>query len=190
LRNPFKKGSEDKVLEKVLSEDALEIVRAYAREREVDLKKALEDLIRKGYRYSQLEKMYGKSLHDREVWDKRYYYLKIEAGYLYYRMRFRDALEELRSMAMILMGTVRSLELCYQRYAPKSEAVQKELEELEKLKKLAQYYTQNYVLAGRRELEEKKYAEDEDVIKSIEETLERYKEMLKRERESRSLESS
>ena len=190
MRNPFRRSGDDKALERVLSSDVLEIVRAYAREREIDLHRALEELVRKGYRYAQLEKMYGKSLHDREVWDKRFYYLKIEAGYLYYRMRFRDALEELRSMAMILMGTVRSLELCYQRYAPKSEAVQRELEELEKLKKLAQHYTQNYVLAGRRELEEKKYAEDEDVIKSIEETLERYKEMLKRERESRSLESS
>ncbi|NPA96677.1 MAG: hypothetical protein GXO32_03645 [Crenarchaeota archaeon] len=163
-----------------LTPEISQLVEEYASNRGIDFAKALEELIRKGYRYAQLERMYGKSMHDREVWDKRFYYLKVEAGYLYYRLRFRDLLEELRSMAMILMGTVRSLELCYQRYAPKTESVLQELKELEKLKRIAKHYTEQYVLSGRKELEEKKYADDEEVLKSIEETVKRYKKVLGR----------
>jgi len=161
-----------------LSPEVSQLVEEYASSKGIDFNRALEELVRKGYRYAQLEKMYGKSVHDREIWDKRFYYLKVEAGYLYYRLRFRDLLEELRSMAMILMGTVRSLELCYQRYAPKTESIEQELKELEKLKRIAQHYTEEYVLSGRKELEERKYADDEEVLRSIEETVKRYRKML------------
>ncbi len=151
------------------------LVEEYAQEKGMDFRKALEELVKKGYRYAQMEKMYGKSVHDREVWDKRFYYLKIEAGYLYYRMRFRDLLEEMRSLSMILLGTVKSLELCYQRYAPKNEIIEKELKELEKLERTARRYIEEFVLSGRKELEEKVYADDREVLKSIEETLRKYR---------------
>ncbi len=161
-----------------LPPEVSQLVEEYASSKGIDFAKAVEELIKKGYRYAQLERMYGKSVHDREIWDKRFYYLKVEAGYLYYRLRFRDLLEELRSMAMILMGTVRSLELCYQRYAPKTESISQELKELEKLKRIAKYYTEEYVLSGMKELEERRYADDREVIESIEETLKRYKEAM------------
>jgi len=161
--------------EEDLPPEVVQLVEEYAQEKGLDFRKALEDLVKKGYRYAQMEKIYGKSVHDREIWDKRFYYLKVEAGYLYYRMRFRDLLEEMRSLSMILLGTVKSLELCYQRYAPKSDIIEKELNELKKLEQTAKRYVEEFVLMGRRELEEKVYADDREILKSIEETLKRYR---------------
>ncbi len=66
-------------------QDVLPLLRDYAEKKNMSLEDALHDLIVKGYRYQQLETMYGKHVSDREVRDKRFYFLKIEAGYLYYR---------------------------------------------------------------------------------------------------------
>ena len=67
--------------------------------------RAVRDLLIKGYWYWLLEKKYGKErVGSREAWDKTYSCLKVESGYLYYRLRLSDVIEELRSLLFIFSG--------------------------------------------------------------------------------------
>ncbi len=179
----------DEVLLRV-PQEVLPLIRDYAEKKNMSIEDALHDLIVKGYRYYQLETMYDKHVSDREVWDRRFYFLKIEAGYLYYRMRLRDAIEDLRSLAMILSGTISSLEMCYKRCLQSVDGGS--LNEIKRLRQIAEYYLQTYVLNLSRELEEKKYANDEEILHSIEETVAKYRRLFleKRYEEKQRVEGS
>jgi len=183
VRNPFRltRGVED-VLRGVLGEEVFESLERYARDRGLRVEDALKELVLKGVRYAELERMYGKDVADREVWDKRFYYLKIESAYIHCRLRVKELAEELRSFIMRYAGVVAALEICYERYAPKNERIAAELEELRKARKIADEYLDKYVLGkGVKDIAlEGEAVSDEDVIKSIEEGLRKYREILKR----------
>ena len=165
-------------LKKLLGEDLLKDVEEYARRRRVGVEDALRELVKKGIRYVELEDMYGKYVTDREVWDRRFYYLKVESAYLHCRLRVKELVEELRRFIIRYSGLAAALEICYERYAPKNERLLKELEELRRARRIADEYLDKYVLGGRGEGEEEGELSDEEVIKSIEEGLKKYKEIL------------
>lgn len=184
MRNPFKilSGAGGK-LKELLGEDTYSIVERHAKEHGLSFEEALRELIVKGARYVELENIYGKDVTDREVWDKRFYYLKIESAYIHCRLRVKELAEELRSFIMRYAGVVAALEICYERYAPKNERIAAELEELRKARKIADEYLDKYVLGkGVKDIAlEGEAVSDEDVIKSIEEGLRKYREIMKRE---------
>jgi len=182
VRNPFKAfgGAEGK-LKELLGEDTYNVVKRYAKERGLSFEDAVRELIVKGARYAELENIYGKDVTDREVWDKRFYYLKVESAYIHCRLRVKELAEELRSFIMRYAGVVAALEICYERYAPKNERIAAELEELRRARKIADEYLDRYVLGkGVKDVAlEGEAVSDEDVIKSIEEGLRKYRELIK-----------
>ncbi len=180
LENVFGGGRD---LRKLLGEDLLKEVEEHARRRKMGVEDALRDLVRKGIRYVELEDMYGKYVTDREVWDRRFYYLKVESAYLHCRLRVKELVEELRRFIIRYSGLAAALEICYERYAPKNERLLKELEELRRARRIADNYLDKYVLGGREEGDEEGELSDEEVIKSVEEGLRRYKEVLLKGRE-------
>ncbi len=68
------------------TDDIYNLLINYSNNNNINIENAIEELIKKGYEYHELEKMYEKNVHNREVWDKRFYFLKIESAYLYYRV--------------------------------------------------------------------------------------------------------
>ncbi len=95
-------------------------------------------------------------------------------------MRLRDVLEDLKSLAMILSGTItgtiNNLEMCYKRC---HLSINEDAEcEAARLRQVAEYYLKTYVLGVHKELEEKKYADDEEVLHSIEESAARYRRLF------------
>ena len=187
MRNPFKAfGGATGKLRELLGEETYGIVKRYAEERGIGLEDALRELIAKGVRYAELEKAYGKDVADREVWDRRFYYLKVESAYIHCRLRVKELVEELKSFIMRYAGVVAALEMCYERYAPKNERVEAELRELRNARRVADEYLDKYVLGKRAEdvALEGGAVSDEDVIKSIEEGLRKYRAVLKREGKS------
>ncbi len=179
----FKGVHRDKILRKLLGDELLKEVNEYAGRKGVNIEDALRDLIKKGIRYAELERVYGKDVTDREVWDKRFYYLKVESAYLHCRLRVGELVEELRRFIIRYSGLAAALEICYERYAPKSERLEKELEELRRARKIADEYLDKYVLGrvGDEGLEGGGVS-DEEVIKSIEEGLKRYKKLILKKR--------
>jgi hypothetical protein len=157
-----------------LSDDVYKLVVNYATSNNVNIEDAIVELLRKGYEYYELEKMYDKNIHNREVWDRRFYFLKIESAYLYYRLRLRDIYEEMKSLAMTLSSVVSMLDLTLQRYNINDKNMAEYLKEMHGL---VTYYLDNYVFISKKE--QTPEINDIDVIHSIEETLEKYKKILK-----------
>ena len=63
-----------------LPEEVVNAVNYYASKVGKGFNEALADLVSKGLRYYELEVMYGSDLRRREVWDRRFYFLKVDAG--------------------------------------------------------------------------------------------------------------
>jgi len=163
-----------------LPEDIRALIKQYAERHHINYLQALKELIQKGLRYSELERQYGKDVDSRELWDKRFYYLKIESGYLYYRLRLKEVIDELKTLAIRFAGVLGSLETCYKQ-CMSSEALEVELKKLADLKEFIRYYLETYVITVNKELEEKKYADDKEIIKFVEKTLEKYKRYFMKE---------
>jgi hypothetical protein len=161
-----------------LPEDVYELVTGYAASNGVGLGEAVADLLRKGYEYADLEKRYGKSVHDREVWDRRYYFLKVESAYLYYRLRLRELYEEVRTLAMNMSSLVSALEHVVRRCGLEDRTMD---EYLSRMRSVAKHYIDSYVLSS-RELQDTPEVSDAEVVRSIEEVLERYKQVLLQEK--------
>jgi len=157
-----------------LPENIRVLIKKYAEKHHVSYLQALKELIQKGLRYDELERQYGKDVDSRELWDKRFYYLKIESGYLYYRLRLKEVIDELKTLAIRFAGVLGSLETCYKQCIS-SEALDAELKKLADLKEFIRYYLDTYVITVNKELEEKKYADDKEIIKFVEEALKKYK---------------
>ena len=173
----FKHGSSSK-----LPSDVVKLVEYYAERVGKGFDEALADLVRKGLRYHELEVMYGKDLHDKEVWDKRYYYLKIEAGYLYYRLRLREVMDEMKSLVLTLSGVLGSLEACYRRCLSSDEKEEVELRRVDELRKVVKMYLDKYIVGIKQELNERRYVDDEEVLNSIEEAVKRYRKVFVNEK--------
>jgi len=167
----FSKKTKDK---EEIPENIQELIKQYAERNNIDYLQALKELVQKGLRYDELERQYGKDVDSRELWDKRFYYLKIESGYLYYRLRLKEVIDELKTLAIRFAGVLGSLETCYKQ-CMNSDAVELELKKLAELKEFIRYYLDTYVITVNKELEEKKYADDEEIIKFVEEAVKKYK---------------
>ncbi len=144
-----------------------ERVERFAVEQGIGFDEAVARLIEKGLRFYELEKKGEAGL--REVWDRRHYFWSIEAGYLYYRLRLREVLEELKSLAMVLTGVVGMARSCFE-----SCGLHGGLDDLKAYEEAAKRVVEEYVVSTRREIEEKKYASDLEVLKSVLEYAERY----------------
>jgi len=164
-----------------LSEEAARLVEKYAIRKNLDLNKALTELVEKGYQQYRLEETYGEGINNRELWDRRFYYLKIESGYLYYRLRLSEVVEEMKNLILIMSGLIGDLESCYKTCLGRSRLVLEEEEKLRNLRETLNRYFDRYINVVREELGKKKYVDDREVIKSIEETIRKYKEEFRLE---------
>ncbi len=172
----FRKGRE--VL-KGLQSYELNKLREYASKNGLTLEEALKEVVKKGIRYIDLEETYGKGVEDKDLWDKRYHFLKIESAYLHYRMLLREALDEMRSLLMTLSSVVSSLEICYNSLPDKGgQGWQYRAAEVEKLKKLVNIYMNKFVKPHEEELQ-RTHAEDEEVLQTIEDLMRKYKEAFR-----------
>jgi len=165
-----------------MPEDIYQLVVNYSVSNNIGIEEAIIELLRKGYEYSDLEKKYDKYTHDREVWDRRYYFLKVETAYVYYRLKLRDLYEEIKSLTMTLSSVVSTLEHALQRYSITDEHM---TEYLNKVHEIVKHYLDSYVLTSRKE-ENAPEVSDAEVIRSIEETLDRYKKLIGKEPHYRS----
>lgn len=169
----------NEVLEVELDNYVKEILENYMSSGEIsDKSKAARDLIIKGYWYWLLEKKYGvegaKSL---EAWDRTYSCLKVESGYLYYRLRLSDVIEELRNLLFIFSGLLSDLSTCYRELRRRDPNVKVNEGKIREYKEKLDRYMSEYVLSLRRELETRKYVENEQsFLNELEDIIKRYRE--------------
>ncbi len=142
-----------------------------------DKPNAVRSLLVKGYWYWLLEKKYGKEgVDSREVWDKTYNCLKIESGYLYYRLRLSDIIEELRNLLFIFSGLLSDLSTCYNELKKRDPRTRIDEHKIEEYKDKLNKYMEEYVFSLRRELETRKYIEDEEkFLEELEGLIHRYR---------------
>ncbi len=93
----------------------------------------MNDLVEKGYNYCLLERKYGNKIDSEEVWSNSLRILKIEAGFLYYRLRTRELIKKLKNIVFILSGVIGDLESCYETLR-KYKDINIKIEELKKYK--------------------------------------------------------
>jgi len=161
-----------------LNEYEINKLRDYAEKKGLSLKEALKEVIKKGIRYIDLEEAYGKEgVNDRELWDKRYHFLRVESAYLHYRLLLKDALDEFRKLLLTFSSVVSSLELCYKNL-PQNKAREFREEEIRKLKTLVNIYVNEFLKPGEQDLKNTDISDDE-VINEIKETVRRYEEVFK-----------
>jgi hypothetical protein len=176
MRRPrVKKRNE--CLSEILDEKTVKIVKDISRETKMPEKEVIKELVSDGLKYRELEKKYSL-IDKREVWDNRFYYLKIEAGYLYYRLRIKELIDELKSLAMMSTGIAKELEMCYSLLESKENSIKERRENLKKLQEHLEKYIEEYVLPDEKELEEKRYADDKIVIESIKKVLKAYEKAI------------
>ncbi len=164
--------------------DEYEQLRRYAEKRETSLEQALRELVKKGYRYHELETMYGDPSSHREVWDKRWYYFRVEAAYLNCRLRLRDVINDLRGLAMTFSSTVAELETMYKRCGMLNENAKAHLE---RLRGFVDYYMETYIHSYRRYVEstsgeESDEPSEEEVIENVKEALKKYEKLLTKQK--------
>lgn len=180
---PFHISKKDKSGRKeykiLLSNDIHLIIRNYADKEEKGFNEAMEELIYKGYKYYQLEKLYDKDVNDRKVWDRRYYFLTVEGRYLHYKLRVRELIEELKNQTLQLLSILSQLESCYKRYLPEGEVRDKEIKRVKKMKESVKQYADKYLFSSRDGSAEDVYVDDMELIKSIEKALSKYKKVFK-----------
>lgn len=180
---PFHISKKDKSGRKeykiLLSNDIYLIIRNYADKEEKGFNEAMEELIYKGYKYYQLEKLYDKDVNDRKVWDRRYYFLTVEGRYLHYKLRVRELIEELKNQTLQLLSILSQLESCYKRYLPEGEVRDKEIKRVKKMKESVKQYADKYLFSSRDGSAEDVYVDDMELIKSIEKALSKYKKVFK-----------
>jgi len=96
---------------------------------------------------------------------------------LYYKLRSSELYEDAKALAMTLSSVVSALEHMAQGCGFSDGNM---AEYLSRLRSTARHYMDKYVLASRREEEEAPEVSDAEVLRSIEETLEKYKRLLLR----------
>jgi tRNA isopentenyl-2-thiomethyl-A-37 hydroxylase MiaE len=94
---------------------------------------------------------------------------------LYYKLRSSELYEDAKALAMTLSSVVSAPEHMAQRCGFSDGNM---AEYLSRLRSTARHYMDKYVLASRRE--EAPEVSDAEVLRSIEETLEKYKRLLLR----------
>ncbi len=82
------------------------LVEYYSKSRGVgDSELAVAELVEKGYNYWILEQRYGGDKVER-AWASSDLVAGLAAGYAFYRLRLRDAVEELRRLTLTLSGVL------------------------------------------------------------------------------------
>ena len=139
-----------------------------------DPSEAVARLVEKGYHYWQLEQR-SEDREPRGAWDSTEWTMRVAAGYAYYRLRLRDAVEELRRLTMTLGGVLGDLRLCYE-HPEKLRRDPAFAERIERYKRELRAYIDEFITALRRDIDSgDRYARDEEVIEALEALLERYK---------------
>ena len=157
-------------------DDIEDILDYYMKSRKLESKaEAIKELVKMGYKYWTLEKSYGDNMNDREVWDTTYRLLKVEGRYLYYRLRLREVMEEMRRLSLILSSMMSELEICYKLLKELNPEFKVDEEKLRRNKENVERYVDEYVTALKRDLNEKRYEAEEDLLKELEDLLTRYK---------------
>ena len=153
-------------------------LRNYAEKNGLSLEEALKEAVEKGVRYIDLEDAYGKEgISDRELWDKRYHFLRVESAYLHYRLLLKDTLDEFRKLLLTFSSVVSSLELCY-RSLPSNKAKELRKDEIRKLKTLVNIYVNGFLKPSEEDLKNTDI-NDEEVIKEIKDMVRKYEEVFK-----------
>ncbi len=143
-----------------------------------DINDAIVKLIKKGYSYWLLERKYGERLEENsKIWSKEYWNLKTSSGFVYYRLRLKDAVDEIKRLAITMSSLLADLEDCYQRsgYVGKEEFV----ERLRKYRITIEDYLNRFIFDLKKDIEQtsKNYVEnEEEFVEWVEENLKRYKE--------------
>ena len=160
--------------------DQFDSLRRYAEKKGISIVDALRDLVKKGYRYHELELMYGDPSTHREVWDNRWYYFRVEAAYLNCRLRLRDVINDLRGLAMTFSSTVAELETMYKRCGLLNENARAHLD---RLRGFVNYYMETYIHSYRRYVESTSpdnsdEPSEEEVVENVKKALKRYEEII------------
>ncbi len=139
---------------------------------------AITRLVKMGYRYWNMRSQYGDNLSDRELWDIRFRLLKLESGYLHYKLMLRDALEQLRTLTMNLSSALSQLNTCLARLKDADPNANVDLEDAEKYKRVLEEYSKKFIFSAKEEIESGQCGgiSDEEIIKDIENLLRVYKE--------------
>ncbi|MCE4617858.1 MAG: hypothetical protein F7C82_05775 [Desulfurococcales archaeon] len=136
-----------------------------------DLENTIKDLIRKGYNYWLLEKKYGDKIDSLEVWDRNLQCMKIESGFLYYRMRVREVIEELKNAILILSGVLADLESCYKM----CNARNIDIDKIRRYRGELSRYMNDYIKPLKEEVNSNDDISVEKILENVEKILEMYK---------------
>ncbi len=141
---------------------------------------AVTRLVKMGYKYWNMRSQYGDDLSDRELWDIRFRLLKLESGYLHYKLMLRDALEQLRTLTMNLSSALSQLNTCLARLKDADPNANVDLEDAERYKRVLEEYSKKFIFSAKEEIESGQCGgiSDEEIIRDIENLLHLYKEKL------------
>ena len=166
--------SKNSILKLRLSENTLKLIEYYMNKEGVkEYSRAIEKLVELGY-----ESWVSSKTSRAESIDR---ILAVEAGYAYYRLRLREVLDELKSIAMLLSGLASELKVCLNELEKTGlykniGGRRKRLEETEeKVKRVID----KYILDVKRDLDEKRRISDKELVDSIERILREYKREFK-----------
>ncbi len=175
-----KRENEEELL--VSLEEIKDILDYYMKSKNLESRaEAIKELVKMGYKYWTLEKSYGENINDREVWDTTYRLLKVEGRYLYYRLRLREVMEEMRRLTLILSSIMSELEICYKLLRDLDPNFKVDEEKLRRNKENVERYVDEYVTSLKRDLNEKRYEAEDDLLEEMERLLEKYKKKLSSE---------
>ncbi len=171
----FRRGKSLKegVIKVRLDDELKGIIKYYMESKDISsVEEAVRNLIKMGYNYWNMKSQYGDNISDRELWDVRYRLLKLESGYLHYKLLLREALGRLRALTLNLSSLLSQLDTCW------SKLGEAHLSESAKFRRFLKEYSDEFVFTARKELESGEYegVRDEDVIRDIERLLKYYKE--------------
>jgi high-affinity Fe2+/Pb2+ permease len=147
-----------------------------------DIREAIRLLLRKGYDYWLLEKKYSKDLIESgKIWDQSYFNLRASSGFVYYRLRLKDAIDEIKRLSITMSSLLADLESCYKEAKGLSINKKEVIDKIEKYRATIEDYLNRFIFSLREDVEDKSknYIENEkEFINWIEENLKRYKELF------------
>ncbi len=173
-----------KLKEITIDDETAKLIEYFMRTEKLDdINNTIIQLIKKGYSYWLLERKYGKNLEEHKVWSKEYWNLKTSSGFVYYRLRLKDAIDEIKRLAITMSSLLADLEDCYKRsgYTKKDYFVEK----LRKYRITIEDYLNRFIFDLKKDIEQtsKNYVEnEEEFIEWVEENLQRYKEEFLRKK--------
>lgn len=178
-RGRKRRSSPEKVIEVNVDEELSGMLKYFMESEDLSSpSEAIVRLVKMGYRYWNMRSQYGDNLSDRELWDIRFRLLKLESGYLHYKLMLRDALEQLRTLTMNLSSVLSQLNTCLARLKDVDPNANVDLEDAEKYKRVLEEYSRRFIFSAKEEIESGQCGgiSDEEIIKDIEDLLRVYKE--------------